>query len=77
MTPVELPAMRKGSWYGVLIEPLELDGNGLWTVTVRQGLGRAPRRRWFPDHTLALAHAADQADLHNLPLLNLTSGASE
>lgn len=61
---------------GALIEPAELDGAAMWTVTTHDGQGR-PRRRWFDCRALAWAHAADQADALNLPLLSLDGAAPE
>lgn len=67
---IELPPLEKRAWLGVTVERAEIAGCEAFPVTVHEGCGRAPRRRWFPDHKLALLHAADQADLHGLPLFD-------
>ncbi|WP_126174560.1 hypothetical protein [Altericroceibacterium xinjiangense] len=77
MREIPIPQVRPGNWRGALIERLELAGSIVWAVTVRVGLGRAPRRRWFPDHAMAISHAADQPDTLGLPLLDLSDGAGD
>lgn len=71
MTRIELPELRPASWLGVTIERQDLAGTAAWAVTVREGFARAARRRWFPDRALALAHGADMADAHGLPLFDM------
>ena len=67
---IELPPLVKRAWLGVQIEPGALAGSHVFVVTVHEGAGRAPRRRWFADRQLALLHAADQADALNLPIFD-------
>lgn len=74
MTAIELPELPRASWLGVIVERQELAGTEAWAVTVREGFNRTPRRRWFPDRTLALLHGADQADANGLPLFDRTVG---
>ena len=71
MTLLEVPALRSagGNWRGVAIETAPLAGSMLAAVTVR--CQAATRRRWFGSEADALAYAAEQADAHNLPLLDL------
>lgn len=67
------PAM----WLGVIIEAAEIAGTPAWSVTVRDSF-RTARRRWFPDRTLALLHAADMADAAGIPLFDRTiAGGAE
>ena len=73
---IELPPLRARQPVGVLIEQADLDGRRAFTVCTRDGI-RSPRRRWFLDHDLAWAHAADQADALGLPLLSLDGAAPE
>jgi hypothetical protein len=72
MIPVDLPDLPRRAWLGVTIERQELAGSEAFSVTVHEGMSRTPRRRWFPDRTLALLHGADMADAHGLPLFDRT-----
>ena len=75
---VEIPALLPGDWRAVIILRFELTGSLLHSVSVHRGGGRAPRRRWFPDRTVAVAHALEQAEEYDLPLLDLgEAGADE
>lgn len=73
-----IPDRGPALWLGVIIEPSEIAGTPAWSVTVRDGY-RTARRRWFPDRTLALLHAADMADAAGIPLFDrtLTAGGAE
>ncbi len=68
---IAVPPLLPGGWRGIIVEHHEIAGTRLAAVTVKPGLGRAPRRRWFADSTVALAHALDQAETLALPLLHL------
>ncbi len=72
MSPIDLPDLPRRAWLGVTIERQELAGTEAWAVTVNEGFNRTPRRRWFPDRTLALLYGADMADAHGLPLFDRT-----
>lgn len=72
MTEIQLPALGKAAWLGVIVERADIAGTEAYAVTVREGFNRQPRRRWFPDHRLALLHAADQADATGIPLFDRT-----
>ncbi len=74
---VEIPALLPGDWRAVIIVRFELAGSLLHSVSVQSGGGRAPRRRWFPDRAIALAHAIEQAEEFDLPLLDLGEGSGE
>lgn len=69
--PLEVPSLRSafGNWRGVAIETAELAGSMLAAVTTRCQI--TTRRRWFGSEADALAYAVEQADAHNLPLLDL------
>ena len=75
--PIEIPALLPGKWLAVVIERFELAGSTLSSVTIRRGCGRAPRRRWFPDRAVAVAHALELAEEFDLPLLDLGEGGGE
>ena len=72
MAKIDLPDLPRASWLGVTVNRQELAGTEAFAVTVHEGFNRTPRRRWFPDRTLALLHGADMADAHCLPLFDRT-----
>lgn len=74
---IEIPALLPGNWRAVMLVRFNLAGSILHSVTIHRGGGRAPRRRWFPDRTVALAHAFELADEFNLPLLDLGEGSDD
>ena len=76
-TTISVPTLLPGNWRAVIIECFELGGSVLHAVSVRRGCGRAPRRRWFPDRAVALAHAVEKAEEFELPLLDLGEGGGE
>jgi len=72
MRVIELPTLRAaGDIVAVAIETTELAGQAVTVVTCREAVGRPPCRRWYPDPGEALAYAAQMADRHQLPLLDL------
>lgn len=71
MAEIPLPTIRAGHWLAVTIERQPIVGRDLWAVTTRARTGQSARRRWFADEGLAIAHAAETADLFNMPLLDL------
>ncbi len=72
MLEIPLPEMsRAEAIRGVIVSGHDVAGALLFSVTTHVGLGRAPRRRWFVDRCIALAHSADQADGLCLPIIDL------
>lgn len=72
MVEIELPAIPANAWFGITIERGMIAATAAYAVTLNDGLGRSPRRRWFPDHTLALLYAAGRAEALGLPLFDRT-----
>lgn len=70
MRAVDIPPIRSGTWSGVFVEMLEIDGTDMWAATVRP-LGHDAIRRWFPDQPAAYAFGATEADRLGLPLFDL------
>ena len=69
---ISLPALRAtGDIVAVVIEQAELAGHDMTIVTARESDSSIPRRRWYPDVASGLAYAAELADRHSLPLLDL------
>jgi len=79
MVAIDLPELpRPSALRAVFVERHHLADSDLTAVTVHIGCGRKARRQWFSDRGLALAHAAEMADHHALPLFDLgTSGEGE
>lgn len=76
MPEVALPEMpQPAALRGVILERHEMAGALLFSTTTCVGLGRAPRRRWFAERSIALAHAAELADTHSLALLDMSDDA--
>ncbi|MCC6827419.1 MAG: hypothetical protein IT550_04225 [Novosphingobium sp.] len=74
MIPAEinLPVLRaSGDIIAVVIEQANLAGHKMTVVTAREGASSPPRRRWYPDQLSGLAYAAELADRHGLPLIDL------
>jgi hypothetical protein len=71
---IELPnLLRHRAIRAVMVESHDLAGSIVTSVTTHVGLGRAPKRRWFASRAVALAHAAEVADQHGLPMFDLGS----
>ena len=79
MVEIQIPELLKHrAIRAVMVEGHDLAGSIVTSVTTHAGLGRSPRRRWFASRAVALAHAAEMADQHGLPLFNLgADGAGE
>ena len=78
MTAIDLPAFPAPQpQRGIFIERAEIAGAGLFSVTAWRGASRPPTRRWFTDWAVALASAAEYADLHSLPLFDLANKGAE
>ncbi|KMS53604.1 hypothetical protein V474_22755 [Novosphingobium barchaimii LL02] len=74
MAELALPGIpKRSSLKGVVISPHELGGEKLYSVTVWQGGGRRPKRRWMTTRAIAFAYAADRADDLDLLIIDLTS----
>ncbi|GGC26902.1 hypothetical protein GCM10011371_13110 [Novosphingobium marinum] len=71
------PIVAKRGWRGVILETAHVAGREMTSVTGRIGLGRAARRRWFPDRALALAHALELAEAHGVGLFDLGEAGPE
>lgn len=72
MTAVYFPDLLRRAWLGVTVERQDLAGTEAFAVTAHEGASRSPRRRWFPDRTLAVCRAPDMADAADLPLFDRT-----
>lgn len=73
---VQLPDLqRHRALRGIVVDTADVAGALLYSVTFWAGAGRPPRRRWFADRAIALAHAADRADEHGFALIDLTREA--
>ncbi|SLJ86895.1 hypothetical protein [Novosphingobium mathurense] len=79
MVEIQIPELLKHrAIRAVMVEGHDLAGSHLTAVTVHIGCGRKARRQWFSDRGVALAHAAEMADQHALPLFDLgMSGEGE
>lgn len=74
MTEVALPELRRPPMLcAVVIETVEIVGKHFHTVTTWAGAGRPPRRKWFADGSIAVAHAAELADEFGCALVDITS----
>lgn len=73
MVEIALPEFprRHSSIRAVFVEDHTLAKTAVTAVTTHVGLGRAAKRRWFASRAVALAHAAEVADQHALPLFDL------
>lgn len=77
MATVELPALsRPPTLRAIVIDKTEIAGAELFTITVWAGGGRPPRRKWYADRTIAIAHAAERADELAAPMIDLTDEAA-
>lgn len=78
MTELSMPeiADRRG-WHGILIERHFLGGTEAHAVTVKVGLGRPARRRWFADRPAAIIFAAEEADARELLIFDLGDGGED
>ena len=73
MAAIDLPTLpARQALRGVFIGRAEVAGTELFTVTAWHGASRPPRRQWFADRAIALAHAAQVADEMAAPLFDLT-----
>lgn len=78
MTEVQLPERpTRTAMRAVLVAQHDLGGVELWAVTLHLGAAGSPRRRWFASREIALAHAADRSDEHNVPVFDLTDPDGE
>ena len=79
MVEIQIPELLKHrAIRAVMVEGHDLAGSKVTSVTTHVGLGRSPKRRWFASRAVALAHAAEMADQHGLPLFDLVnSGEGE
>ena len=76
MVEIQIPELlRHRAIRAVMIESHDLAGSIVTSVTTHVGLGRSPKRRWFASRAVALAHAAEMADQHALPMFDLGSEA--
>ncbi len=66
------PPVPKAGWRGAIIDRHDLGGERLFSVVTRRAFGQTSRR-WFGDRQDALIFALDQADLNDLPLIDLTA----
>ena len=72
MVEIQIPELLKHrAIRAVMVEGHDLAGSIVTSVTTHVGLGRSPKRRWFASRAVALAHAAEMADHHALPLFDL------
>ena len=74
MAEIALPELqRPRTLRGVVVDVHDVAGAELFAVTAWQGAGRPAKRQWFASRSIALTNAADRADEHGLPLIDLTS----
>lgn len=71
---IEIPTCRATDIIAVTLECVELAGQAMWVATIRTSFAQPVIRRWFPLEAEALAHAAERADRHGLPLIDLRGG---
>jgi hypothetical protein len=62
---------ERSSLKGVVIALHEIGGEKLFSVTMWQGPGRRPKRRWMTTRAIALAYAADRSDDLGLLMIDL------
>lgn len=73
MAEIALPEpQRPAARRAIVIDVAELAGAQLFAVTIWPGVGRPPRRQWFTDRAIAIAHAAERADELAAPMIDLT-----
>lgn len=76
MATISLPQLpRHKALHGVVVDARELAGVILVSVTTWRGAARPPKRTWFTDRTIALAHAANMADERGFTLIDLSREA--
>ncbi|GGB87846.1 hypothetical protein GCM10011494_02730 [Novosphingobium endophyticum] len=76
MAEVPLPELqRHRALRAIVVDKADVADAALYSVTSCAGAGRPPRRRWFTDRAIALAHAAERADEHGFALIDLSSEA--
>ncbi|MGE4305269.1 MAG: hypothetical protein AB7E24_14710 [Novosphingobium sp.] len=78
MPAIELPELqRRRAKLAVVVDVAEVSDTPLFSVTTWRGAGHPPRRQWFADRSIALAHAAERADELAVPMVDLTGEPGE
>lgn len=78
MDEIALPGIpTRSSLKGIVIARHDIGGEQLYSVTMWQGAGRRPKRRWMTTRAIAFAYAADRSDDLGLLMINLCDQAGD